>query len=409
MGIKFRLTVLNFLEFFIWGSWLISAGTYMSSTLGFSGVQIGSIFATMGIVSLFMPAIVGVVADKWIRAERLLAISLIIMAVLFMVLTEISDFNTFYFIMFLISLAYMPTLALNNSISFHVLEKNGLDTIKHFPPIRVWGTIGFILAAWCVDFLELKASAGQFYITTIAALVLALYALTLPKVKPVKGSEKSWRERFGLDALVLFKQKNTTVFLIFSVLLGTALQITNIWGVPFLDDFKPKYPDSFAVKHSVFLMTLSQIAEVFFILTIPFFLKRFGIKKVVLMSMLAWALRFGLFGIGSPEGIGLFFLVLSMIVYGMAFDFFFVSGSLYMNKVASSKIRSSAQGLFMVMTSGFGWIFGGYGSGLVIDLFTSDTGIRHWKAIWFVFASYALVISIMFAWLFKYRHKDSTK
>lgn len=407
MSIKTRLIVLNFLEFFIWGSWLISAGTYMATTLEFTGLQIGSIFATMGIVSLFMPAIVGVIADKWINAERLFTFSLLIMSGLFFWLTRITDFNTFYKVMFLISLLYMPTLALNNSISFHVLEKNGMDTVKHFPAIRVWGTIGFILAAWCVDFLGLKTSSSQFYITISAAILLAFYTLTLPQQKPVKAQIKSWLQRFGLDALVLFKQKNVTIFLIFSVLIGTMLQITNIWGVPFLDDFKPKYPESFAVRHSVFLMTLSQIAEVFFILTIPFFLKRYGIKKVVMMSALAWVLRFAFFGIGSPEGFGLLFLILSMIVYGMAFDFFFVSGSLYIDKVANSKIRSSAQGLFMVMTGGFGWIFGGYGSGYVIDAF-SDNGVKYWSPIWFVFALYALSIAILFFILFKDKPKKTT-
>lgn len=407
MGIKTRLIVLNFLEFFIWGSWLISAGTYMATTLKFSGLQIGSIFATMGIVSLFMPAIIGIIADKWINAERLFSFSLFVMSGLFVWLTQVNDFDTFYLVMFLISVFYMPTLALNNSISFHILETNGIDTVKHFPSIRVWGTIGFILAAWCVDFLELKTSANQFFITVFAAILLGIYALTLPKIKPSKSVKKSWVQRFGLDALVLFKQKNVTIFLIFSILIGTTLQITNIWGVPFLDDFKPEYPNSFAVKHSVFLMTLSQIAEVFFILTIPFFLKRYGIKKVVLMSMFAWMFRFGFFGIGGPEGIGLLFLILSMIVYGMAFDFFFVSGSLYIDKVASPKIRSSAQGLFMVMTSGFGWIFGGYGSGYVIDLCTNDN-IKDWSTIWFIFALYALCIALLFLLLFKDKPKKTT-
>ena len=403
MSIKLRLTILNFLEFFIWGSWLLSAGAYMSTTLNFSGLQVGAVYATMGIVSLFMPTLTGVIADKYVSAEKLFGISQFIMAGLFILLVQVTDFNSFYIIMFLISLIYMPTLALNNSISYYILEKNGLDTIKTFPAIRVWGTIGFITAAWCIDFLDLKLSAGQFYFSVIAAIVLGIYVFTLPSVPPSKTEGQSLAQRFGLDAFVLFKQRNIAIFLLFSILLGAVLQITNIWGVPFLEDFAIDYKDSFAVKHSVFLVTLSQVSEVFFILAIPFFLRKYGIKTVILISMFAWVFRFSLFGIGTPEGIGFVFLILSMVVYGMAFDFFFISGSLYVDKEADPKIRSSAQGLFMMMANGFGSIIGGYGSGFVVDFFT-ENGTKDWFNIWFGFAIYTLIIGIIFAFIFKYKH-----
>jgi NHS family xanthosine MFS transporter len=251
--------------------------------------------------------------------------------------------------------------------------------------------------------LQWKVDEKQFFLSAITALILGFYSFTLPKISPSKSINQSLSQRFGLDAFVLFKQKKIVIFLLFSILLGAILQTTNIWGVPFLGDFEINYPDSFAVQHSIFLMTLSQISEVLFILLIPFFLKKFGIKKVVLMSMIAWALRFGLFGVGSPEGIGLLFLILSMIIYGMAFDFFFISGSLFIDEVSGSKIRSSAQGLFMMMTGGFGPILGGYGSGYIVDLYT-EKGIRDWFSIWFVFAFYALTIAIVFALVFKHKH-----
>ncbi len=403
MSIRQRLIVLNFLELFIWGTWVLSAGAYMATTLHFNGVQIGSVYATLGVVSLFMPALAGVVADRWIRAEKLLGMFQLILVGLFIVLVQVKDFTAFYSVMFLMSMCYMPTLALNNSISFHILEKNGYDIVKTFPSIRVWGTIGFIIAAWCVDAFQWKVDARQFYLGAGAALVMGLYAFTLPKVPASALEDQTLVQRFGLDALVLFKDKKIIVFFFFAILIGAASQITNIWGVPFLSDFEIDYKDSFAVRHSVVLMTLSQISEVFFILVIPFFLKKYGIKIVVLISMFAWMFRFGLFGIGTPEGIGLGFLILSMIVYGMAFDFFFISGALFIDKVADQKIRFSAQGLLMTMTLGVGPVLGGYGSGYIVDLYT-EYGARDWYSIWMIFAVYALVMAVLFGLFFRYKH-----
>jgi len=406
MNIKFRLIVLNFLEFFAWGAWLLSAGAYMYITLKFTGLQIGAVYGTLGLASLFMPAIMGIVADKYLNAERVFGLSHLILGVLLFWISGVTDFDTFYIIIFLISMFYMPTIALDNSISYAILEKKGFDIIKVFPPIRVWGTVGFILAAWIVDMSGWKIGKEQFLVSAIASIVLGIYSFTLPAVKPSSSTEKkSIVQRLGLDAFSLFKDKKMAVFFIFSMLLGAALQVTNIWGVPFLEDFKVNFAGYFAVKHSLFLMTLSQISETLFILTIPFFLKKFGIKKVMLMSMLAWVLRFGFFGIGNPGG-GLIFLILSMIIYGMAFDFFNISGSLFVEKESKPSMRSSAQGLFMLMTNGLGAVLGAYGSGFIVDLFTQN-GSKDWQTIWFIFAAYALVITISFAILFKYKHNPN--
>lgn len=403
MSIKLKLIVLNFLEFFAWGAWLLSAGAYMYNTLHFSGIQIGAVYGTLGISSLFMPAIMGIVADRWLNAERVFGISHLILGGLLIWISGVTDFNTFYLVIFLISMFYMPTIALNNSISYAILEKNNFDIVKVFPPIRVWGTVGFILAAWMVDILGWKVSKGQFFVSAVASILLGIYSFTLPGVPPEKSESKTMMQRLGLDAFVLFKDKKMAVFFIFSLLLGAALQITNIWGVPFLEDFAVDYKGYFAVEHSLFLMTLSQISETLFILTIPFFLKKFGIKRVMLMSMGAWVLRFAFFGIGNPGG-GFVFLILSMIIYGMAFDFFNISGSLFVEKESKPSMRSSAQGLFMLMTNGIGAILGSYASGFIVDRFTNSEGVKDWQTIWFIFAGYALIIATSFALLFKYKH-----
>ena len=403
MGIKIRLTFMNFMQFFVWGAWLISLGGYMIVTLKFTGGQVGSIYATMGIASLFMPALMGIIADKWVNAERVFGMSHLIGAVLLLLASQVTSFSSMYIIMLLISLFYMPTIALDNTVSYSVLEQKGYDIIKDFPPIRVWGTIGFITAMWVIDFAHWTVSPMQLYVSSGASLLLGVYAFTMPKCRPentTKGG--SFLTALGLDALVLFKKRKMTIFFIFSLLLGAALQITNTFGEPFLHDFAGKFADSFAVKHPGILMSVSQMSETLFILTIPFFLKRFGIKKVMLMSMFAWVFRFGLFGVGNP-GSGLWLLILSMIIYGMAFDFFNISGSLFVETEAEPRIRASAQGLFMIMTNGFGAFIGGTLSGMIVDYFTSD-GVRDWQDIWFTFSAYALVVGILFMILFKYKH-----
>lgn len=404
MNIKVRLMAMNFLEFFVWGSWLISFGGYMMSTLHFTGVQVGSIFATMGIASLFMPAIMGIISDRFVNAERVLGMCHIIGAILLFAAARIDDYPTLYIIMLFNSMVYMPTIALANTVSYNALEKKGLDIVKTFPPVRVWGTVGFIFAMWMVDFLGWTKSPNQLYVSAVASLLLGIYSFTMPKRPPLKPSEaRSFVSSVGLDAFVLFRTRRIATFFIFAMFLGAALQITNLFGGAFLDDFKSTYPGSFGVEHPNLLLSISQISETLFILTIPFFLRRFGIKTVMLFSIIAWVLRFALFGLGNP-GSGVYLLVLSMIVYGMAFDFFNISGSLFVERESDVKVRASAQGLFMLMTNGLGAFFGGILSGWVVDHFT-QSGIRDWQSIWFSFAAYALVLAIVFPIVFDYKHK----
>ena len=403
MTIKFRLIILNFFELFVFGAWLISLGGYLGGQLEFTGSQIGKIFMTLGLASIIMPAIVGIIADKYLNAQKLLGILHIVGAGFMIYLSQINDYDTFFWVILCYLMLYMPSIGLANAVSYSILDDNKFDVVKVFPPIRVWGTIGFIVAMWSIDFLDWTQSPNQFYFTAAFSLLLGIYSFTLPDVPFSKSESKSLTQRLGLDAFVLFKDSKMAIFFIFSMLLGIVLQISNAWASEFMRSFTDGFPNSFAVKHSNILISLSQISETVFILTIPFFLKRFGIKIVMLMSMIAWFLRFALFGIGSPEGIGLGYLIVSMIVYGMAFDFFNISGSLFVEIETDKKFRSSAQGLFMLLTNGLGALIGGYSSGLIVDYFTND-GIRDWKTILFMFGVYALVLAIIFAIVFKYKH-----
>ncbi|MGH8135348.1 MAG: nucleoside permease [Steroidobacteraceae bacterium] len=405
MSIQLRLTVMNFMQFFVWGSWLISLGAYMIVTLGFTGGQVGSIYATMGVASLFMPGLMGIVADRWVNAERVFGICHLVGAGLLLWASTVKDYDTLYLIMLLNAMVYMPTIALNNTVSYKVLQQTGFNVIQSFPPIRVWGTVGFIAAMWMVDFAGWTKSALQLYISAGAAIFLGAYAFTMPRCPPSRPEGKRGLvSALGLDAFVLFRRRQMLVFFIFAMMLGAALQITNAFGGAYLDDFKTAYPGTFGVEHPNLLLSISQISETLFILTIPFFLQRFGIKKVMLISILAWVFRFGLFATGDP-GSGLWMLVLSMIIYGMAFDFFNISGSLFVDREAEANIRASAQGLFMIMTNGLGAFVGGMASGWVVDHYTVD-GVKDWQSIWFTFAGYALLLGIVFPLVFKYRHQE---
>lgn len=403
MSIPFRLTVMNFVQFFVWGAWLISFGAYLSKGLGFTGLEIGSIYGTMGVASLFMPGLMGIVADRWINAERLYGILHLTGAALLLWASTVRDYETLYFIMLANAMVYMPTIALNNAISFRVLEREGMNFIRTFPPIRVWGTVGFVLAMWFTDLSGAVLTTGQLYISAAAAAFLGLYGFTMPACPPSRDAGKrTVVEALGLDAFVLFRRAQMVVFFLSAMLLGGALQITNAFGGDFLTDFKAAYPDSFGVRHPIVLSSISQISEIVFILTIPFFLRRFGIKVVMLIAIFAWMFRFGLFAYGDP-GPGLWMLVLSMIVYGMAFDFFNISGAMFVNLEANARIRASAQGLFMVMTNGLGAFLGTMVAGAVVDNYTAG-GVRDWHSIWLSFAGYALALGIVFPFVFRYRH-----
>ena len=447
MNIKFRLTLLSFLQFFVWGAWLITIANYWFGTKQWDGTKFGAVFSTMGIASVFMPTLVGIIADRWINAERIYGILHILYAAVLFYLPQVTTPDTFFVVMLLAMVFYMPTIALANSISYTFLKNNNYDVVKDFPPIRVWGTIGFIVAMWITNLSGNKASEFQFYIAGAAAVLLGLYSFALPACKPQKliSKDSSLVEVLGLNAFKLFGNYKMALFFIFSMFLGGALQLTNAYGDVFLSEFEnfPKYADSFVVKYSTIIMSISQVSETLFILAIPFFLRKYGIKNVMLMSMFAWVLRFGLFSFGNPTS-GLWMIILSCIIYGMAFDFFNISGSLFVETNTNSKIRSSAQGLFMMMTNGFGAIIGSVSAGWAIDKFftqkfstadslagfldttvdnskfvefigkqgssivngtlTKEIAMKDWPHIWLAFAAYALVIAVLFALMFKHKH-----
>ncbi len=407
MSLKFRLTVMSFLQFFVWGAWLITVGNYWFATKQWSGAEFGAIFSTLGISSIIMPALTGIIADKYINAERLYGILHILGGIALFYIPQVDNPSTFYWVIFAAMLCYMPTISLSNSVTYNILKTNKFDVIKVFPPIRVWGTIGFIAAMWLTNLSGNKASANMFYISAVSAFVLGIYSFTLPKCVPQKliSQNATIAQKLGLDAFKLFGTYKMALFFLFSMFLGGALQLTNMYGDVYLSEFGkiPEYANSIIVKKSTLIMSISQISETVFILAIPFFLKRFGIKQVMLISMLAWVLRFGLFAYGNPAD-GLWMIIMSCIVYGMAFDFFNISGSLFVETTTDSTIRSSAQGLFMMMSNGFGALFGGLVSGVVIDKFFTLEGVRDWHGIWLSFAGYALVIAVLFAVMFKHKH-----
>ncbi len=413
MSIKFRLTLMSFLQFFVWGAWLITIATYFfTSPMGAdkdAGIKFGAIFSTLALSSLFMPALTGIIADKWMNAEKLYGLLHILYGLVLFYVPQVHDADTLYYVIFAAMICYMPTISLSNSIAYTILKRDGFDVIKVFPPIRVWGTIGFIVAMWITNLTGSKANTNQFLIAGAVAILLGIFSFTLPKCPPQKNISKDAGilEQLGLKSFSLFGDYKMALFFAFSMLLGGALQLTNMYGDTFLDDFKkvPEYgPESFVVKYSTIIMSISQISETLFILTIPFFLKRFGIKKVMLFSMLAWVLRFGLFSFGNPAD-GLWMIILSCIVYGMAFDFFNISGSLFVETTTDSSIRASALGLFMMMTTGVGAFLGRKISGWVInEYYTSASGDRLWHGIWLAFSVYALVVAVLFAIMFKHKH-----
>lgn len=407
MGIKIRLIATSFLQFFVWGAWLITISNYWFMTKKWGGAEFGAIFSTLGFASLIMPAITGIIADRWVDAEKLYGILHLLGGVALICIPMVNDPGTFFWVIFAAMLCYMPTLSLSNSVAYSVLKKNHHDVVTAFPPIRVWGTIGFIAAMWVTNLTGQKASAGQFHIAAAAAFALGAYSFTLPKCPPPGSVAKDarWAEVLGLDAVKLFGNLKLALFFIFSMFLGGALQLTNMYGDVFISEFasQPQYSGSLVVKYSTLIMSLSQVSETLFILAIPFFLKRFGIKRVMVISMLAWVMRFAFFAYGDP-GTGLWMIVLSCIVYGMAFDFFNISGSLFIETTTGSNIRSSAQGLFMMMTNGFGAVSGSLASGYVIERYFTDQGTKDWHGIWLSFAGYALVIAFAFALLFKHEH-----
>ena len=406
MNLKLQLKILSFLQFCLWGSWLTTLGSYMFVTLKFDGASIGAVYSSLGIAAVFMPALLGIVADKWLSAIWVSAICHTIGAITLFMAAQVTTPEAMFLVILINSFAYMPTLGLINTISYYRLQNAGMDIVTDFPPIRIWGTIGFIMAMWVVSLSGFELSHMQPYIGAALSAILVLFTLTLPHIPVAKQqANQSWTTLLGLDAFALFKNKRMAIFFIFSMLLGAELQITNMFGNTFLHSFDkdPMFASSFIVQHASIIMSISQISETLFILTIPFFLSRYGIKNVMMISIVAWILRFALFAYGDPTPFGTVLLVLSMIVYGCAFDFFNISGSVFVEKEVSPAIRASAQGMFLMMTNGFGCILGGIVSGKVVEMYTQN-GITDWQTVWLIFAGYSVVLAFAFMAMFKYNH-----
>ncbi|MDE5904363.1 MFS transporter [Duncaniella sp.] len=417
-SLQVKLALLSFLEFGVWGAYLISLGNYLAR-IGLA-TQIGWFYTVQGIVSLFMPAIIGILADRWIQAQKMLSLCHILAgcfmgaAGIYCLTTSQVEFGPLFTLYTLSVAFFMPTIGLGNSVAFNALTEANLDTIKHFPPIRVFGTVGFICSMLFVNFTQFQTNAYQLITSAVLSFILAAYALTMPACKVKKGQKSSLADSLGLKAFKLFKQKRMAIFFIFSMLLGVSLQITNSYGNTFITSFEnlAEFADTWGAHNANALISLSQISETLCILLIPFCLKRFGIKGVMLMSMSAWVLRFGFFGIGNT-GSGLSLLILSCIVYGVAFDFFNVSGGLYVDKETTSDLRSSAQGLFMMMTNGLGATVGTLCAQATVNHFvfsqtTAEAQHEGWVTSWMIFAGYALVVAVLFMFIFKDDSKKAT-
>ena len=428
MNIKLKLTIVSFLQLFVWGAWLTTLASYGFGFKQWSGAEFGIVFSTLGIGSIIMPPISGIIADKYLNLEKLYGIHHILYGIILLFLPAIDSPSTFFWVLLIGMIFYMPTLSLSNSLSYAVLKKFNFNVVKDYPPIRVWGTIGFIVAMWCTNIFSnvnppfsfgigigkaiasitnMPVECNQFYIASFFAFALGIFSFTLPKIEPTKddSTNKSFSQIFGLDAFKLFKQSKMAMFFVFSMFLGAALQLTNMYGETYIHDFKnvPEYANTFVVKSANIVLSISQISETIFILAIPFFLRRYGIKRVMLFSLIAWVFRFGFFAFGDPIG-SLWMIIMSNIVYGLAFDFFNISGSLFVDREAKPGIRASAQGLFMLMTNGLGAILGGLFAGQVVDYFTDAAGVKDWPNIWYSFAAYSLIIAVLFFTTFKYKH-----
>ena len=422
LQLKVRMATLLFLEFAVWGAYLTSLGAYLAK-VG-QGEHIGWFYAIQGVVSIFMPALVGIVADRWIQAQKMLSLchlfagAFMCAAGWYAINAETVEFAPLFTLYTLSVGFFMPTIGLTNSVSYSALTRYGLDPVKHFPPVRVFGTVGFIVAMLFVNFTGFQNTAAQLITSGVLSFVVAFYALTMPACPTApKGQKKSVSEALGLKAFSLFKDRQMAVFFIFSMLLGVSLQITNSYGTSFIEHFGKvaEYADDFFAKNPTFLISLSQCSEALCILLIPLCLRRFGIKGVMLIAMFAWVLRFGFFGLGNTSMSGVWLLMLSCIVYGVAFDFFNVSGGLYVDKQTTPELRSSAQGLFMIMTNGIGASLGTWIAGtFVVNEFVFAPGLdavsqlEGWRVSWYIFAAYAFVVGVLFYFIFKDNGRPSS-
>ena len=403
MTLRYRLIILQFLQYFVFGSWLLTIGAYWFQTRGWSGTEFGAIFSTIGLASLFMPALAGVIADRWVNAEKLYGLFHLAGALTLFYIPQVDSPGLMFWVMLLYMVFYTPTIPLSVTVSYAAIKGEGLDVVRDYPPIRVWGTVGFVVALWTISLSNLETSSGQFLVASAASVVLAVFSFAMPGCPPLgKSVGGSWVDNLGLRGFSLLKIPHMAIFFFFVMFLGAALQLSSAYGDTFLHDFAAveEFRDSFAVRHPAVILSISQISEMVFILAIPFFMRRYGIKAVLLISLIAWALRFGLFAYGDP-GSGLWMIILSCVVYGVAFNFFHVSGSLFVETQVAPGMRASGQGLFFMMSNGFGAFFGSLAGGVAIDRYFEVDGNFDWQGIWLAFAGFSALTAMLWIILFR--------
>ena len=396
--ITLRLSLMMFLQFFIWGGWFVTLGTYLSNTLSANGGQIGMAFSTQSWGAIIAPFIVGLIADRFFNAEKILGLLHIVGAVLMYCMYQANDFASFYPYVLAYMIAYMPTLALVNSVSFGQM----VDPSKEFGKVRVWGTIGWIVAGLMISYVFSWDSAqsiadgmlkNTFLLCSVASLMLGVFSFTLPNTPPQSsGKAVTIRDILGLDALALLKDKNFFVFFLSSVLICIPLAFYYQNANPFLTEI--------GVENATGKMTLGQVSEVLFMLALPVFLNRFGIKATLVIGMAAWVGRYALFAFGNADE-GLFMLIVGIALHGICYDFFFVSGQIYTNAKAGENVKSAAQGLITLATYGVGMLVGFAVAGSITDTYTMETGAHGWQQVWLFPAGFAAVVLVLFAILFR--------
>jgi nucleoside transporter len=396
--IRTRLSIMMFLQYFIWGAWFVTLGTYLQQGLGFNGTQVGLAYGSMAIGAMISPFFVGMIADRFFSTEKMIAVLHVLGGALLYYASTIRDFSSFYPVVILYALCYIPTIALTNSISFHNMQNPAAE----FPRVRVLGTIGWIVAGLIVGtfgrfFFDgatgLEATAIPMRIAAGASFFMGLYAMAaLPHTPPPgAGKQIALRDVLGFDALALTKDRSFATFLVGAFLLCIPLQFYYTFTNLFLNEI--------GVESAASKMTMGQMSEIFFMLLMPYFLVRLGVKKLLLVGMIAWAARYALFALGDADNL-VWMLYAGIILHGVCFDFIFVTGQIYVDQQAGPKIRAAAQGLFALVTMGFGYFIGGIVSGRVVDAYAVTNG-HDWRTIWMVPAIGALAVAIVFALMFK--------